>query len=70
MVQSDGAEVAPLKAGGPISRASSFQVSLHDAERRDEVELTVRLIAAVNESDRVCTSRGVDEILGLPRSGR
>jgi hypothetical protein len=44
----------------------SLDVPLHDPELQDEVELTVRLIVAANESDRVLTPREVDEVLGVP----
>ena len=44
----------------------SLDVSLHDAELRDEVDLTVRLIVAANQSDGMLSRREIDEVLGVP----
>lgn len=41
-----------------------LDVSLHDAELREELELTVRLIVAANDSETVLDQREIDEILG------
>lgn len=43
----------------------SLDVSLHDDELRDEVDLTVRLIVAANQSDGMLSRRDIDEVLGV-----
>jgi hypothetical protein len=43
----------------------SLDVSLHDAELRDEVDLTGRLIVAANQSDGMLSRRDIDEALGV-----
>ncbi|HEU4512419.1 MAG TPA: hypothetical protein VFR87_04895 [Nocardioidaceae bacterium] len=45
--------------------ADHLDVSLEDAELRAEVELTVRLILAANDSDSRLNPDEVDRILGL-----
>jgi hypothetical protein len=42
-----------------------LDVSLHDADLREELDLTVRLIVAANDSDTVLGQREIDEILGM-----
>ena len=42
-----------------------LDVSLHDSELHEEVDLTARLIIAANESTSVLTQRQIDEILGV-----
>ncbi|HEX6875314.1 MAG TPA: hypothetical protein VF165_06620 [Nocardioidaceae bacterium] len=44
----------------------ALDVSLHDGELREEVELTIQLIVAVNESGRGLSPDEIDEILGIP----
>lgn len=44
----------------------ALDVSLHDSELADEVELTVRLMVAANESDDPLGQEQVDSILGVP----
>lgn len=61
----------PQPSPAPMSSNDSLDVSLHDAELADEVELTVRLIVAANDSERPLSQREVDELLGVRRlSGR
>lgn len=43
----------------------SLHVSLHDGELHEEVQLTVHLIIAANESDRPLSQAHVDELLGI-----
>lgn len=43
----------------------SLDVSLHDSELREEVELMALLMVAANESNRPLTQTEVDEILGV-----
>ena len=42
-----------------------LDVSLHDAEFGEEVALTVHLIAAANQLNRVLSQREIDRILGI-----
>jgi hypothetical protein len=53
----------------PVTGEDSLDVSLHDNELADEVELTVGLIVAINESERPLTVEEVDEFLGVGRLG-
>ena len=48
-----------------VSEQSSLDVSLHDQDLADEVDMMVRLIIAANESDRTLAQEDIDEILGL-----
>ena len=48
----------------------ALDVSLHDSELADEVELTALLMVAVNDADGRLDPRQVDEILGVQRLGR
>lgn len=44
----------------------ALDVSLHDRDLREEVELTTLLIVAVNESGRTLSREEIDVILGIP----
>ena len=48
-----------------VSERSSLDVSLHDDDLADEVDLMVRLIIAANESDSTLARDDIDEILGV-----
>lgn len=48
----------------------SLDVSLHERDLAEEVELTVRLMIAANESDRPLAQAEVDEILEVQRPVR
>lgn len=56
-----GQQCSPTRAG-----RDALDVSLHDNELADEVELTVRLMVAANESDDPLGQQQVDAILGVP----
>jgi hypothetical protein len=57
----------PQRPWPAMSGEDSLDVSLHDGELAEEVELTVRLIVAANEvEDRIAPEK-VDEILGVTR---
>lgn len=43
----------------------ALDVSLHDDDLREEVELTTQLIVAANESDQALTMQEIDAILGV-----
>lgn len=43
----------------------ALAVSLHDHDLREELELTTRLIVALNESGRALSMAEVDDLLGL-----
>ena len=45
----------------------ALDVSLHDGDLADEVELTVRLIVAANDSDRPLAQYEVDDLLEVKR---
>lgn len=49
-----------------LTERDALDVSLHDVELREEVELTTRFIVAVNESGRALSIDEIDEILGIP----
>lgn len=53
-----------------MPRRDSLDVSLEDYDLQEEVELTVHLMVAANESDRPLSQRLVDEILGVVRRPR
>ena len=67
-----------VSVGGPLRRPplselartltdrDALDVSLHDGELREEVELTTLLIVAVNESGGALSPDEIDEILGIP----
>lgn len=67
----------PHEVGSVTGQEDSLDVSLHDGELAEEVELTVRLIVAANESDRPLSEQEVDDLLevrrparvGIPRQG-
>ena len=48
-----------------VSERGSLDVSLHDDELADEVDLMVCLIVAANDCDRVLAQDEIDEILGV-----
>ena len=48
-----------------VSERSSLDVSLHDDDLADEVDLMVRLIVRANESDCTLAQEHIDEILGV-----
>ncbi len=53
----------------------NLDVSLHDDDLADEVEMTARLMVAANESDAPLGTEAVDRLLGvvpaaLPRADR
>ena len=48
-----------------VSKRSSLDVSLHDEDLADEVDMMVRLIIAANESDHTLAREDIDEILGV-----
>lgn len=54
------------QSGWPtIPARDSLDVSLHDSELADELELTARLMVATNESEHALGQEEVDRILGL-----
>ncbi|MGZ4470721.1 MAG: hypothetical protein ACXVXM_02030 [Nocardioidaceae bacterium] len=57
-----------------VPEECSLDVSLHDDDLAEEVDLMVGLIVAANESDRALAQAEIDEILGVtahrPDSGR
>ena len=53
--------LSPEKAAVP----DALDVSLHDLELAAEVELTVNLMIAINESPQPLSSADVDRILGV-----
>lgn len=55
----------PPGSWSPMSTGDSLDVSLHDAELAEEVELTTRLIVAANDSDRPLPLEEVDRLLGV-----
>ena len=56
---------APQVRSPRVSKRSSLDVSLHDQDLADEVDMMVRLIIAANESDRTLAREDIDEILGV-----
>jgi hypothetical protein len=54
---------------GQGAERCSLDVSLHDEDLADEVDLMVRLIVAVNEADHALAQGDIDEILGVPAHG-
>lgn len=54
-------------AGGQMSTGDSLEVSLHDNELAEEVELTVRLMVAANDVDRPLRPDEVDALLEVRR---
>jgi len=48
-----------------ISAEDPLDVSLHDSELADEVELLTCVVLAANESDRPLSQEEIDEALGL-----
>jgi hypothetical protein len=53
-----------------MSADDSLNVSLHDGELADELELTERLTIATNESDGPLAPDEVDRILGVTPARR
>ncbi len=53
-----------------LGMEDALDVSLHDSELADEVELTALLMVAVNDADGRLAPWEVDEILGVQRRGR
>lgn len=45
----------------------ALDVSLHDSDLQEEVELTVLLMVAANDAAGPLTQSAVDELLGVPR---
>lgn len=54
---------------GRRRKRDSLDVSLHDGDLHEEVELSTLLMIAANASDRPLTQREVDEILGVAPRG-
>ncbi len=50
--------------------ADSLDVSLHDGDLYEEVELTARLIIAANKSGSRLSQREIDELLDVPAERR
>lgn len=48
-----------------MSDRDPLDVSLHDSDLREELELTTQLIVAVNEAGRALSVEEIDEILGI-----
>jgi hypothetical protein len=48
-----------------VARRDTLDVSLHDGELAEEVELTVRLIVAANDSDGALGQREIDDLLDV-----
>lgn len=55
----------PRSRSERVAERCSLDVSLHDDDLADEVDLMVRLIVAANESDHALAQGDIDEILGV-----
>lgn len=69
-VAGPGLSFRPLRgtAWSAVRERDSLDVSLHDTALAEEVELTARLIVAVNEVERPLARHEVDDILDVTRA--